>query len=385
MAISRVILNETSFFGKGSLEVLPSQMKKRGFNSAFIVTDKGLVKCGIVKLVTDELDTADVKYEIFDRVKPNPTINNVKDGVEEFKKGKWDTIIAVGGGSAIDAAKAIGIIVNNPEFSDVRSLEGVADTKNKCVPIIAIPTTAGTAAEVTINYVITDEEEQKKFVCIDTNDIPIVSIIDSNLLKFMPKSLAAATGLDALTHAIEGYTTKGAWEMSDALSLRAIRLIAKHLENAVNGNEEAIEYMGIAQYMAGMAFSNVGLGLVHGMAHPLGAKFDIPHGMANAILLPYVMDFNKDHCSLKFKYIAYAMGVRDIQDMSETEWCNAAIDAVKKLARKVGMDKSLKEIGIPKNALEQLAIDASEDVCTPGNTKPVSKEEILEIYKKAYM
>ena len=383
MGISRVVLNEMAFFGKGSVNVILSEMEKRGFENAFIVTDKVLIKCGVVDHVTHELDGAKIKYEIFDDIKPNPTVDNVKSGIKKFKEGKWACIIAIGGGSVIDTAKAIGIIANNPEFEDVRSLEGAAQTKYRSVPIIAIPTTAGTAAEVTINYVITDEENKKKFVCVDANDIPVLSIIDSDLMKSMPKKLAAATGLDALTHAIEGYITKGAWELSDALSLRAIRLIAKNLEDAVEGKDEAIEMMGLAQYMAGMAFSNVGLGLVHGMAHPLGARFNTPHGDANALLLPYVMEYNADACAKKFKYIAHAMGV-NVSNMTEEEWCKSAVDAVKNLAKKVGTPTSLREIGVPEEKLYELAQDASEDICTPGNPKPVTKEEIYEIYKKAY-
>ena len=384
MTISRVVLNETSFFGQGSVKVIPKEMKQRNFSSAFIVTDKVLRECGVTNRVTELLDKEKIKYDIFDDVKPNPTVENVKKGIEQFQKGKWDCIIAVGGGSPIDTAKAIGIVVKNPEFSDIRSLEGVMETKNRCVPIIAVPTTAGTAAEVTINYVITDEENKKKFVCVDTNDIPIVAIIDSDMMKSMPKKLAAATGMDALTHAIEGYITKGAWEMSDALSIRAIRLIAKNLPRAVEGDEEAIGEMGLAQYMAGMAFSNVGLGLVHGMAHPLGARYDTAHGIANALLLPYVMDYNADAAVMKYKYIAQAMGVKNTADMNEKEWCSAAIEAVKRLAERVGTPKTLKEIGVPEHDLEQLAIDAAEDICTPSNPKPAAKEDILEIYKKAY-
>lgn len=384
MTISRVVLNETSFFGQGSVKVIPKEMKQRNFSSAFIVTDKVLRECGVTNRVTELLDKEKIKYDIFDDVKPNPTVENVKKGIEQFQKGKWDCIIAVGGGSPIDTAKAIGIVVKNPEFSDIRSLEGVMETKNRCVPIIAVPTTAGTAAEVTINYVITDEENKKKFVCVDTNDIPIVAIIDSDMMKSMPKKLAAATGMDALTHAIEGYITKGAWEMSDALSIRAIRLIAKNLPRAVEGDEEAIGEMGLAQYMAGMAFSNVGLGLVHGMAHPLGARYDTAHGIANALLLPYVMEYNADAAVMKYKYIAQAMGVKNTADMNEKEWCSAAIEAVKRLAERVGTPKTLKEIGVPEHDLEQLAIDAAEDICTPSNPKPAAKEDILEIYKKAY-
>lgn len=384
MTISRVVLNETSFFGKGAVKVIPKEMKQRDFKSAFVVTDKVLMDCGVTSKVTDILKEEKIKFEVFDDVKPNPTVNNVKKGVEQFQKNKWDCIIAVGGGSPIDTAKAIAIVAKNPEFSDIRSLEGVMETTKRCVPIIAVPTTAGTAAEVTINYVITDEENKKKFVCVDTNDIPSVAIVDSDMMKSMPPKLVAATGMDALTHAIEGYITKGAWEMSDALSIKAIRLIAKNLPSAVEGDEEAIGEMGLAQYMAGMAFSNVGLGLVHGMAHPLGARYDTPHGVANALLLPYVMEFNADAAVQKYKYIAQAMGVKNTADMNEAEWCNAAVSAVRRLAERVGVPKTLKEIGIPEEDLEQLAIDASEDICTPGNPKFASKEDILKIYKKAY-
>lgn len=384
MKINRMVLNETSFFGKGATEVIPSEMKKRNFKSAFIVTDRVLAECGVTNSVTTILAKEKIKFEIFDEVKPNPTVENVKNGLTMFQKNKWDCIIAVGGGSPIDTAKAIGIIAKNPEFSDVRSLEGVAETKNKSVPIIAVPTTAGTAAEVTVNYVITDEQTHKKFVCVDTNDIPVLAVIDSDLMKSMPRELAAATGMDALTHAIEGYITKGAWEMSDTLSLRAIRLIAKNLPSAVEGDEQAISEMGIAQYMAGMAFSNVGLGLVHGMAHPLGARYDTAHGVANALLLPYVMEYNANAVPEKYKYIARAMGVKNTADMNEKEWCNAAVHAVKRLAECVGTPKTLKEIGIPQTALSQLAEDAFTDICTPGNPKSASKEEILEIYRSAY-
>lgn len=384
MTISRVVLNETAFFGKGSVQVIPKEMKQRKFNSAFVVTDRVLNGCGVTARVTDLLEKEKIRFEVFDNVKSNPTVENVKKGVEQFKKNKWDCIIAVGGGSPIDTAKAIGIIATNPEFADVRSLEGVAETSNRCVPIIAVPTTAGTAAEVTINYVITDEENKKKFVCVDTNDIPVLAIIDSDMMKSMPSKLVAATGMDALTHAIEGYITKGAWEMSDALSIRAIRLIAKNLPKAVEGDEDAIGEMGLAQYMAGMAFSNVGLGLVHGMAHPLGARYDTAHGVANALLLPYVMEFNAEAAVMKYKYIAQAMGVKNTAEMNETEWCNAAVAAVKRLAERVGTPKTLKEIGISEKDLPLLAKDASEDICTPGNPKNATEEDILKIYQTAY-
>ncbi|MDP4118900.1 MAG: lactaldehyde reductase [Bacillota bacterium] len=385
MPVNRMVLNETAYFGKGAVDFIADEMKKRNFRSAFVVTDKELVECQVTGHVTDVLERENIKYGIYDDIKPNPTIENVQNGVKEFQRDKWDCIIAVGGGSVIDTAKAIGIIHKNPDFSDVRVLEGVADTKNRSMPVIAVPTTAGTAAEVTINYVITDNENKKKLVCIDTNDIPVLAIVDSDLMKSMPTKLAASTGMDALTHAIEGYTTKGAWELSDTLSLKAIRLIASNIVNAVKGREEtAIESMGLAQYMAGMAFSNVGLGLVHGMAHPLGARYDTPHGIANALLLPYVMEFNADSTGEKYRFIAQAMGVKNTDKMSEKEYRKAAVDAVKKLVKELALPSTLKEINIPDIELKQLAEDAHNDVCTPGNPKKVTKEQILCIYQKAY-
>lgn len=380
---NRFILNETSYFGAGSREVLAGEITKRGYSKAFIVADKDLIKFGIVKLVTDVLGS--FPYELFSGFKANPTVNNVKDGVAAYKSSGADFIIAIGGGSAIDTAKAIAIIINNPDFSDVVSLEGVADTKKKCVDIIALPTTAGTAAEVTINYVITDEESGRKMVCVDPNDIPVLSIIDAELMATMPKGLTAATGMDALTHAIEGYITKGAWELSDLLEIKAIEIIANNLRAATfdGSNMKAREEMALGQYVAGMAFSNVGLGCVHSMAHPLGARFDVAHGVANALLLPIVMEFNMPACEAKYCDIAKAMGV-DITGMSVSEGAKAAVEAVKKLSLDLGIPQTLREINIPESALAQLANDAFNDVCTGGNPREITEDDILELYKKAY-
>ena len=380
---NRFILNETSYFGAGSREVLAGEITKRGYSKAFIVADKDLIKFGIVKLVTDVLGS--FPYELFSGFKANPTVNNVKDGVAAYKSSGADFIIAIGGGSAIDTAKAIAIIINNPDFSDVVSLEGVADTKKKCVDIIALPTTAGTAAEVTINYVITDEESGRKMVCVDPNDIPVLSIIDAELMATMPKGLTAATGMDALTHAIEGYITKGAWELSDLLEIKAIEIIANNLRAATfdGSNMKAREEMALGQYVAGMAFSNVGLGCVHSMAHPLGARFDVAHGVANALLLPIVMEFNMPACEAKYCDIAKAMGV-DITGMSVSEGAKAAVEAVKKLSLDLGIPQALREINIPESALAQLANDAFNDVCTGGNPREITEADILELYKKAY-
>lgn len=380
---NRFILNETSYFGAGSREVLSGEIARRGFKKAFIVVDKDLIKFGTVKMVTDVL--ADFPYEIFSDFKANPTVTNVKNGVEAYKKSGADFVIAIGGGSAIDTAKGIAIVINNPEFSDVVSLEGVADTKNKCVPIIALPTTAGTAAEVTINYVIIDEETGRKMVCVDPNDIPALAIIDADLMATMPKGLTAATGMDALTHAIEGYITKGAWELSDMFEIKAIELISKNLRTATyeGKNMVARENMALAQYVAGMAFSNVGLGCVHSMAHPLGARFDIAHGVANALLLPIVMEYNMPAAKEKYCDIAKAMGV-DITGMSVDEGAKAAVDAVKKLSIDLGIPQTLREINIPESALAQLANDAFNDVCTGGNPREITEADILELYRKAY-
>lgn len=380
---NRFILNETSYFGAGSREVLAGEIARRGFKKAFIVADKDLIKFGTVKMVTDVL--ADFPYVIFSDFKANPTVTNVKNGVEAYKNSGADFVIAIGGGSAIDTAKGIAIVINNPEFSDVVSLEGVADTKNKCVPIIALPTTAGTAAEVTINYVIIDEKTGRKMVCVDPNDIPSLAIIDADLMATMPKGLTAATGMDALTHAIEGYITKGAWELSDMFEIKAIELISKNLRTATyeGKNMVARENMALAQYVAGMAFSNVGLGCVHSMAHPLGARFDIAHGVANALLLPIVMEYNLPAAKDKYCDIAKAMGV-DITGMSVDEGAKAAVDAVKKLSIDLGIPQTLREINIPENALEQLANDAFNDVCTGGNPREITEADILELYRKAY-
>ena len=380
---NRFILNETSYFGAGSREVLASEVAKRGYNKAFIVADKDLIKFGIVDLVTSAL--GEFPYVIFSDFKANPTVNNVKAGVEAFKASEADFVIAVGGGSAIDTAKAIAIIINNPEFSDVVSLEGVADTKKKCVDIIALPTTAGTAAEVTINYVITDEESGRKMVCVDPNDIPVLAIVDAELMATMPAGLTAATGMDALTHAIEGYITKGAWHLSNILEINAIKIISDNLRTATfdGANMKAREQMALGQYVAGMAFSNVGLGCVHSMAHPLGARFDIAHGVANALLLPIVMEFNMPACEVKYCRIAEAMGV-DVSGMSTAEGAKAAVEAVKKLSLDLKIPQTLREIGIPEEALEQLANDAFNDVCTGGNPREITEADILELYKKAY-
>jgi lactaldehyde reductase len=385
MSVKRIILNEMSYFGAGSRAVLADEIKKRGFKKVFVVTDNDLVKFGVAGQVTSVLEKAGIPFQIFSDVKQNPTVKQVKAGGVEFAKSGADVIVAIGGGSPIDTAKAIGIIATNPEFADVVSLEGVADTKNKCIPIIALPTTAGTAAEVTINYVITDEENVKKMVCVDPNDIAILSIVDAELMVSMPKGLTAATGMDALTHAIEGYITKGAWEMSDMFELKAIEMIAKHLPAVVENpsNIEARDGMAVAQYIAGMGFSNVGLGLVHGMAHPLGAYFDIPHGVANALLLPIVMQYNMEFAIDKYSDIAKAMGV-NIDGLSKQEAGQAAVDAVKALAVKVGIPEKLRDLNVTEESLEALANSAFNDVCTPGNPREVTLADALELYKKAF-
>lgn len=384
MTAKRFILNETSYHGQGALNALTDEVKSRGFKKALIVTDADLVKFGVVKKVTDLLDTDSLPYEIYDRVKANPSVEVVKQGVEAFKKTGADYLIAIGGGSPQDTAKGIGIIINNPEFADVVSLEGVAPTKNKSVPVIAIATTAGTAAETTINYVITDEAKRRKFVCVDPHDIPLIAIVDPDMMASMPKGLTAATGMDALTHAIEGYTTLAAWELADTLNLKAIELIAKNLRGSVAGEAQAREGMALGQYVTGMAFSNVGLGVVHGMAHPLSAFYNTPHGVANAVLLPYVMEFNAEYTNEKFREIARAMGVKDVDRMSPADYRKAAIDAVRQLSKDVGIPQTLKEIGVKKEDLEALAEAAMADVCTGGNPRPCTKELILNVYKKAF-
>ncbi|MBO5677521.1 MAG: lactaldehyde reductase [Bacteroidaceae bacterium] len=381
--INRFILNEVSYFGPGAREVLPKEIARLGFKKAFVATDKDLIKFGVADKVLKVLADAGIPYEVFSDIKPNPTTANVKAGVAAFAASGADFIIALGGGSSMDTAKAVGIITNNPEFADVVSLEGVADTKKKSVPIIALPTTAGTAAEVTINYVITDEANEKKMVCVDPNDIPVMAIVDAELMYTLPKSLTAATGMDALTHAIEGLITKGAWEMSDMFELKAIEMIARYLETAVNEpqNAEARNGMAVAQYIAGMAFSNVGLGVVHGMAHPMGAIFDIPHGVANALLLPTIMEFNMPAAVDKYVQIAKAMDVYSA-GMSKEEAAQAAVDAVRALAIRVGIPQHLTELGINEGDLDRLATAAAADVCTPGNPRDVNKEIILDLYKK---
>ncbi len=380
-----MILNETSYFGAGSRKVIAEEVAKRGYKKALVVTDKDLVKFGVAAQVTDVLKAAGIPFEMFDEVKPNPTVKNVKNGIAAFKAAGADFIVAIGGGSSMDTSKAVGIIINNPEFADVTSLEGVANTKKKSVPVIALPTTAGTAAEVTINYVITDEENVKKMVCVDPNDIPTLAIIDPELMLSMPRGLTAATGMDTLTHAIEGLITLGAWEMSDMFEIKAIEMIAKWLPKAVENPSdiEARDGMATAQYIAGMAFSNVGLGLVHGMAHPLGAYYDIPHGVANALLLPFVMEYNKEAAKAKYRTIAEAMGV-DTSAMDDDQAAQAAVDAVKALAVKVRIPQHLSELGVPESGLPTLAQAAFNDVCTPGNPRKAVVEEILEVYKKAF-
>ena len=381
--INRFVLNEVSYFGPGAREVLPKEIKRLGLHKAFVATDKDLIKFGVADKVLSVLKEAGIPYEIFSDIKPNPTVANVNAGVKAFAESGADFILAIGGGSSIDTSKAIGIITNNPEFSDVVSLEGVADTKKKSVPIIALPTTAGTAAEVTINYVITDEKNEKKMVCVDPNDIPAIAIIDAELMYTLPKGLTAATGLDALTHAIEGLITKGAWEMSDMFEIKAIEMINRYLETAVNEpkNAEARNGMAVAQYIAGMAFSNVGLGVVHGMAHPLGAIFDIPHGVANALLLPTIMEFNAPAALDKYVTIAKAMNVYK-DGMSKEEAAQAAVDAVKSLSIKVGIPQHLSELGIKESDLPKLADSAIADVCTPGNPREVTRDIILDLYRK---
>ena len=382
--MNRIILNETSYFGAGSISVIPEEVKTRGYKKALVVTDKDLLKFNVSQKVTEILDKEGLEYEIFSELKPNPTVTNVKDGVEAFKNAKADYIIAIGGGSSMDTAKAVGIIINNPEFSDVVSLEGVASTKNKCVPIIAVPTTAGTAAEVTINYVITDEEKRRKFVCVDVHDIPVMAVIDSNMMESMPKGLTAATGMDALTHAIEGYITKAHWELTDMFHIKAIEMIGKSLRDSVNGVAEGKDQMSIAQYVAGMGFSNVGLGIVHSMAHSLGAFYDTPHGVANALLLPYVMEYNADATGDRYRDIAKAIGVKDTDTMTTEEARKAAVEAVRGLAIDVGIPQKLSEIGASKDDLQALSELAMADACTPGNPKDPTVEEIKAIYEKAF-
>ncbi|MBQ9709981.1 MAG: lactaldehyde reductase [Clostridia bacterium] len=376
---NRFVLNETSYHGKGAITEIANEIKARGLNKAMVCSDPDLIKFGVTKKVLDVLDGAQIEYEVYSNIKPNPTIENVQSGVEAFKKSGADCLIAIGGGSSIDTAKAIGIIIENPEFADVRSLEGVAPTKKKAVPTIAVPTTAGTAAEVTINYVITDAEKNRKMVCVDVHDIPVVAVVDPDMMSTMPKGLTAATGMDALTHAIEGYITKGAWEMSDMFHIRAIELIAKNLRGAVAGTPEGREGMALGQYVAGMGFSNVGLGIVHSMAHPLGAVYDTPHGVANAIILPTVMEYNAPSTGEKYREIARAMGVAGVDSMTLEESRKAAINAVKQLSIDVGIPQDLKDI-VKMEDVDFLSQSAYDDACRPGNPRETSVEEIKALY-----
>lgn len=377
--VNRFVLNETSYHGAGAIKEIATEVKGRGFKKAFVCSDPDLIKFGVTKKVTDVLDNAEIDYDIYSEIKPNPTIENVQTGVKAFKNSGADFIIAIGGGSSMDTAKAIGIIIKNPDFADVRSLEGVAPTTNKCVPIIAVPTTAGTAAEVTINYVITDTEKNRKMVCVDPKDIPVVAVVDPDMMSSMPKGLTAATGMDALTHAIEGYITAGAWELSDMFHLKAIEIISRSLRGAVENTPEGREGMALGQYVAGMGFSNVGLGIVHSMAHPLGALYDTPHGVANAIILPTVMEYNAPATGEKYRNIAKAMGVEGVDEMALDEARKAAVDAVKKLSHDVGIPEDLKDIVKPED-VDFLAQSAYDDACRPGNPRETSVEEIKELY-----
>lgn len=378
--MARFVLNETSYHGSGAIKEIVTEVKTRGFKKAFVCSDPDLVKFNVTSKVTDLLKAAGLDFELYSNIKPNPTIENVQTGVAAFKKSGADYLIAIGGGSSMDTAKAIGIIIANPEHEDVRSLEGAVITKNKCVPIIAVPTTAGTAAEVTINYVITDVEKKRKFVCVDPHDIPVVAVIDPDMMSSMPKGLTAATGMDALTHAIEGYITKGAWELSDMFHLKAIEIIARSLRDAVANTPKGREDMALGQYVAGMGFSNVGLGIVHSMAHSLGAFYDTPHGVANAILLPTIMEYNAAATGSKYRDIAKAMGVSGTESMSEAEYRKAAIDAVKQLSADVGIPADLKEIVKPED-VPALAASALADACTPGNPKDPTVEDIEALYR----
>ena len=376
---NRFVLNETSYHGKGAINEIATEVKGRGFKKCFVCSDPDLLKFGVTKKVTDVLENASIDYEIYSQIKPNPTVENVQTGVAAFKASGADCIIAIGGGSSMDTAKAIGIIIENPEFEDVVSLEGVAPTKNKCVPIIAVPTTAGTAAEVTINYVITDVAKNRKMVCVDPKDIPVVAVVDPDMMSSMPKGLTAATGMDALTHAIEGYITKAAWELSDMFHLKAIEIISRSLRGAVENTAEGREGMALGQYVAGMGFSNVGLGIVHSMAHPLGAVYDTPHGVANAIILPTVMEYNAPATGEKYRDIAKAMGVEGVDAMSLDEARKAADDAVKQLSKDVGIPADLKDIVKPED-VDFLAQSAYDDACRPGNPRDTSVEEIKQLY-----
>ena len=377
---NRFVLNETSYHGAGAIKDIATEAKGRGFKKAFVCSDPDLIKFGVTKKVIDVLEGAGLDYEIYSNIKPNPTIENVQTGVEAFKKSGADYLIAIGGGSSMDTAKGIGIVIANPEFEDIRSLEGVAPTKNKSVPIFAVPTTAGTAAEVTINYVITDVEKNRKMVCVDPKDIPVVAFVDPEMMSSMPKGLTAATGMDALTHAIEGYITAGAWELYDMFHLKAIEIISRSLRNAVANTPEGRADMALGQYVAGMGFSNVGLGIVHSMAHPLGALYDTPHGVANAIILPTVMEYNAPATGEKYREIARAMGVQGVDDMTQEEYRKAAVDAVRKLSEDVGIPADLKAI-VKEEDIPFLAQSAYDDACRPGNPRETSVEEITELYK----
>ena len=376
---NRISLHPTSYHGAGAIQEVVNEINGNGFKKAFVASDPDLIKFGVTGKVTDLLDKANIPYEVYSDIKPNPTIENVKNGVEAFKKSGADCIVAIGGGSSMDTSKAIGIIITNPEFADVRSLEGVAPTKNPCVPIIAVPTTAGTAAEVTINYVITDVEKERKFVCVDTHDMPIVAVVDPEMMSSMPKGLTAATGMDALTHAIEGYTTKAAWEMTDMFHLEAIRLISKNLRDAVENKKEGREGMALGQYIAGMGFSNVGLGIDHAMAHTLSAHYDTPHGVACAMFLPISMEFNREYTGERLREVARAMGVEGVDNMTQEEYRDAAIAAVKKLSEDVGIPTTLDKI--KEEDLEQLATDALNDACYPGNPREATKEQVIEMFR----
>lgn len=381
---NRVILNETSYFGRGSREKVVDEIKARGFKRVLLVTDRSLIEAEVAGMVTAELDKADIPYFVFDGVKPNPNVKNVQDGLTMAKLNNVNAIVAVGGGSVIDTAKAIAVIMTNPEFEDVVSLDGVADTKNKCLPIIALPTTSGTAAEVTINYVITDDKRTKKMVCVDPHDIPVVAIIDPDLMQKMPKSIAAATGMDALTHAMEGYITKAGWLIPDMFHINSMSLIYKNLEKAANEKDlEAVEKMAYAQYIAGMGFSNVGLGIVHSMAHSLGAYFDTPHGVANALLLPHVLKYNGVVCPDLYRNMGASFGL-DMTNTTDEEAVDKVVNAVKDLSKKLGIPQTLREIDVPEEMIPTLAKQAINDACTPGNPRSVTVEDIIDIYKAAF-
>ena len=384
MSVNKFVLNETSYFGKGAREELPTEIQKRGFKKVLVVTDRTLLECGVSSKVTEVLDKAGISYEVYSEIKPNPTIKNVLDGVDACKNANADVIVAVGGGSSIDTAKGISIVMTNPDRADVKSLNGLSNTKNKGLPIIALPTTSGTAAEVTINYVITDEEREIKMVCVDPNDIPVLAIVDSDLMASMPKSIAAATGMDALTHAVEGYITKAHNVMADMFHMEAIKLIFKYLPSAVNEkDEEAIEMMGMAQYIAGMGFSNVGLGIVHSMAHQLGAVYDTPHGIANAILLPTVMRFNGEVCADRFREILTNIGRPDAANLNDQDVVNTFVWMISELSKSVGITQTVTDVGAKEEDFEMLADKAMEDPCKPGNPREVSKEDFINLYRQA--